>query len=490
MSMNRREFLTAASFAAASAICRSSQSAQTEPSSLTQFRNRFSGTIILPGDTNYDRARMIASFNPRTDKHPGLIARCLNADDVVRALEFARKQSLEIAVRAGGHDLLGASVCEGGIVIDVSQMKSISVDRERQMARVDAGVRSRDLNAATSSSGLAAVLGCNPAVGVAGLTLGGGLGWFLGKFGAACDNLLAAQVITADGKILRASADDNADLFWALRGGGGNFGIVTNLEYRLHPVVNILGGVIAFRGDLQSFLRFYRDFMKTAPDELAIEMSIIVLDVPVILCTVCWSGDLAEGERVLRPLSSFGPPVADEIHAVSYEHLTDRPGAEFGAKVFGAPPTVPPAPGLTYDYWRGGSLKELNDQAIAQIMAAVGEASRGMSVGIGHYMHGQICRVHDDATALPRTAGQFTYFFDANWRNVERAEVAMAWVNKSWSAMQLFSSAGTYVNYLSNDSEDAVRASYRANYQKLAALKRKYDPSNVFHLNRNIRPSL
>jgi len=488
MSMDRREFLGAASIAAASAVCCPNLWAQSEPDVLTKFRNSFEGTIILPGDTNYDRARMVASFNPRTDKHPRLIARCLNSEDVVLALEFARSQSFEIAVRAGGHDLLGASVCEGGIAIDVSQMKSIVVDRERRTARVEAGVRSRDLNAATSPYALAAVLGCNPAVGVAGLTLGGGLGWFLGKFGAACDNLLAAQVISADGKILRASADDNGDLFWAIRGGGGNFGIVTTLEYKLHPIEKVLGGVIAFRGDAGAFLRFYRDFMKAAPDELAIETSIIALDQPVILCTVCWSGELAEGERVLRPLRAFGPPVADEIRAVLYEHLTDRPAPEFGARIFGPAPAVPPAPGLTYDYWRGGSLKEVSDQAIGQITAAVRTATRGMSIGLGHYMHGQICRVHDDVTALPRTAGQFTYFFDANWRNVERAETAMGWVNNSWSAMQPFSSAGTYVNYLSSDSEDAVRESYRTNYQKLVALKRKYDPSNVFHLNRNIRP--
>jgi len=488
MSMNRREFLTAAGLATASAICCSNVSRQSEQETLSQLRNSFKGTIISPGDINYDRARMIASFNPRSDKHPRLIARCLNSDDVVRALEFARLQSLEIAVRAGGHDLLGASVCEGGIVIDVSQMKSIVVDREHRTARVEAGVRSRDLNAATSADGLAPVLGCNPAVGVAGLTLGGGLGWFLGKFGAACDNLLAAQIISADGKILRASADENAELFWALRGGGGNFGIVTNLEYRLHPIENVLGGAIAFRGDLRSFMRFYRDFMKAAPDNLAIEMSIIMLDQPVILCTVCWSGEVAEGERVLKPFREFGPPVADQIHAVSYEHLTDRPGPEFSARVFGLPPAAPPAPGLVYDYWRGGSLKELSDQAIGQIVAAVSGATRGMSVGIGHYMHGQICRVDDDATALPRIAGQFTYFFDANWRNAERAEGSIGWVNNSWSAMQPFSSAGTYVNYLSNDSQEAVRASYRENYQKLVALKRKYDPLNVFHLNRNIRP--
>lgn len=488
MTISRREFLTVASVAAAGTVCGARPLAKGQSDPFTQFRNAFKGTVISPADADYDRTRAVASFNPRTDKHPRLIARCMNSDDVLRAMEFARTQSLEIAVRAGGHDLLGASVCEGGIVIDVSQMKAITVDRERRTARVEAGARSRDVNAATGPYDLAAVLGCNPVVGAAGVTLGGGLGWFLGRFGAACDNLLGADVISADGKMFHAGADVNADLFWALRGGGGNFGIVTALEYQLHPVASVLGGVIAFRGDIPPFLRFYRDFMKEAPDALAVEVSIIKLDQPVILCTACWSGEPSEGERVLRPLRTFGPPIADAIGQVSYTHLTDRPSPEFGAKVFGPPPTGAAPGGVTYDYWKGGSLNALSDAAIEQIASAIGGATRGMSIGMGHFMHGQICRVADNMTPLPRTAGQFTFFMDANWRNPERAEASMAWVNNSWSALQPYSSVGTYVNYLSSDSEEAVRASYRTNYQRLAALKRKYDPANVFHLNRNIRP--
>jgi FAD/FMN-containing dehydrogenase len=366
-------------------------------------------------------------------------------------------------------------------------MKSIVIDREHRTARVEPGVRAGDLNTATSPHGVAAVLGCHPAVGVAGLTLGGGLGWLLGRFGAACDNLVSADVISADGKLRHASASENADLFWALRGGGGNFGIVTSLEYQLHPVDQVLGGLIAFRGDVASFLRFYRDFMKAAPDALAVEMSIVMVDQPTILCRVCWSGDTTEGDRVLRPLREFGPPVADAISSVLYAHLTDRPGPEFSARVFGPPPAGAPPAGTTYDYWKGGSLKELKDQAIEQIASAIANSSRGMSIGIGHHMHGEICRVPDGATPLTRTSGQFTYFLDANWRDPARAEAAMAWVDDSWSAMRSFSSID-YVNYLSSDSEESVRATYRGNYQRLVALKRKYDPTNVFHLNRNIRP--
>jgi FAD/FMN-containing dehydrogenase len=478
MSISRRDFLAAAGIVAVGSRRR------TDP--IAQLRTAFKGSIVLPGDADYDRARAIASVNPRSDKRPRIIAQCANADDVARAIEFARAQSLEMAVRAGGHDLLGASVCDG-IVINVSRMKSIAIDPERRTARVEAGVRSSELNAATDSHGLAAVLGCNPGVGVAGLTLGGGLGWFVGRFGAACDHLVAADVITADGTLRRASADENADLFWALRGGGGNFGVVTEFQYQLHPIDRVLGGLIAFRTDAASFLRFYRDFMRAAPDALAAEMSIVMLDQPTILCTACWSGDPSEGERVLRPLRMFGPPVADAIGMVPYARLTDRPGPAFGARVFGPPPIAAPPGGATYDYWKGGSIEDLSDQVIDRAAAMIRGASRGMSMGLGHYMHGEICRVSGNATPLPRTAGQFTYFFDANWRDPAQAAAAMGWVDESMSALRPFSSAGTYINYLSSDGSEAVRAAYGTSYERLVAVKRKYDPSNAFHLNRNIR---
>ena len=226
------------------------------------------------------------------------------------------------------------------IVIDLSQMKSIVIDREHGTARVEPGVRAGDLNSATSSHGLAAVLGCHPAVGVAGLTLGGGLGWLLGRFGAACDNLVSADMISADGKLRHVSAGENGDLFWALRGGGGNFGIVTSLEYQLHSVDQVLRGLIAFRGDVASFLHLYRDFMKAAPDALVAETSIVMVDQPTILCRVCWSGDAAEGDRVLRPLREVGPPVAHAISPGSYAHLTDRSGPEFSVRVLGPSPAV------------------------------------------------------------------------------------------------------------------------------------------------------
>ncbi|HMF98975.1 MAG TPA: FAD-binding oxidoreductase [Vicinamibacterales bacterium] len=480
VSIGRRAFLVSA------AVLPFAPRRRTDP--LRRFRDRFTGSIIVPGDAEYDSARAVVSLNPRTDKRPRLIARCANADDVARALEFGREQSLEIAVRGGGHDLLGASACDGGIVIDLSPMKAIRIDPSRRRARVEAGARSRDLNGPAEAHGLVAALGCHPGVGIAGLTLGGGLGWFLGRFGAASDNLRAAHVITADGNRRLARADENADLFWALRGGGGNFGIVTELELKLHVAGPVVGGPIAFRTDVRSFLRFHRDFLHAAPDPLVAEATIVIADQPVILCMVCWSGEPSEGERALAPLRAYGPPVADAIHAVGYAHLTDRLSADFSTRAFGPPsggagPVVP-----TFDYWKGGSLDQLTDQAIDQIVTIVQTASRGMSLGLGHYMHGHVCRVLGAETCLPRKEGQLTYFIDANWRDAARTEAAMDWVDRSWEAMQPHSSRSTYVNYLSRDDDEGVRAAYQSNMQRLVAVKRRYDPSNVFHLNRNVRP--
>ena len=457
-----------------------------DPSELAKFRERLKGRLILPSDRDYDSARRVASFNPTSDKHPQMIVRCLAPEDVIQAVSFARDKALEVAVRSGGHDLLGASVCDG-LVIDLSPMKKMHIDRERGTARVEAGIRAGELNAATQQDGLAAALGCNPAVGVAGLTLGGGLGWFLGKYGAACDHLIGADLVTAEGKLLRASATENADLLWALRGGGGNFGIVTALDYQLHQVDQVLGGALAYRVEIERFLRFYRDFMQTAPDELAVEINIFLAAQLTVVAIACWSGEPMEGRRVLRSLRSFGPPIADTIDTVSYAGLTDRLAGLGAFLRQGAPPPEKSGPG--YNYWRGGSLKELSDETVEQMAATAQQAPAGCSIGVGHYMHGQVCRVSQDATPLRRTAGQFTYFFNASWNDPRMAEAQIEWVSRSWAAMQRWSSEATYINYLSSDNQAAVKASYLQSYDRLTALKRKYDPTNFFHHNRNIRPA-
>jgi FAD/FMN-containing dehydrogenase len=394
----------------------------------------------------------------------------------VKSVAFARAQSLEIAVRGGGHDILGASTCDGGLVIDLSAMKRIDVDPTRRTARVDPGVVSGELKAATIASGLAPVLGCNPSVGVAGLTLGGGIGWFLGTHGAACDNLVSATIATAGGALLRASADSNPDLFWAIRGGGGNFGVATELEFQLHPIDVVVGGVVSFRqNDIRPFLRFYREFMHSAPDPLTVELSIFADPDPIIWAMVCWNGDANKGLDAIGPLRTFATPIADTIETIPWARFLAR----MPQRTMIATPNT---------YWRGGTSAALSDATIDQFAAAIESAPKGWQLGLGHYMHGRICESPVGATPFRRTLGHSTHFISSSWRDPSEAEPAMGWVDSSWTALHRLSNAGTYVNYLSESSNAAVKETYAAHYSRLSALKQRYDPDNIFHRNRNILP--
>jgi FAD/FMN-containing dehydrogenases len=356
-------------------------------------------------------------------------------------------------------------------------MKHVDVDPVRKTARVEPGVLSGELKAATIASGLAPVLGCNPSVGVAGLTLGGGIGWFSGTHGAACDNLVSATIATADGTVLRANAESNSDLYWAIRGGGGNFGVATELEFQLHRIDTVVGGVVAFRqSDIRPFLRFYRDFMRVAPDPLTVELSIFADPDPVIWAMVCWNGDSNTGIDALKPLRTFATPMADTIDIV--------PWARFLARM--PPRTMMPTPNT---YWRGGSSDSLSDATIDQFGAAIESAPKGWQLGLGHYMHGRICDGPADSTPFRRTLGQSTHFVSSSWRDPSEADAAMRWVDGTWTALHQLSNTGTYVNYLSESTQAAVKATYAGQYGRLAALKRRYDPDNVFHRNRNIQPS-
>ena len=484
MTTSRRTFLAVSGIGAASFATRRlsllserlGDLLATHRTDFEALRASIRGSLILPSDAAYERARRVWSFNPRTDLRPAAIVRCAEANDVVKSVAFARAQALEIAVRGGGHDILGASTCEAGLVIDLSSMKHLDIDPIRQRANVEPGLVSGELKAATLASGLAPILGCNPSVGVAGLTLGGGIGWFLGTQGAACDNLMSASIATADGTLLHASADSNPDLYWAIRGGGGNFGIATQLELQLHAIDSVVGGVVAFRqNDIRPFLRFYREFMHGAPDPLTVELSIFADPDPVIWAMACWNGDANAGVEALRPLRTFATPIADTIEAV--------PWARFLARM--PQRTMTPAPNT---YWRGGTSAALSDATIDQFAAAIEGAPKGWQLGLGHYMHGRICESRAGATPFRRALGQSTHFISASWRDPNEADAAMGWVDSNWAALHRLGDTGTYVNYLSESSKAAVRATYAAQYGRLAALKRRYDPDNVFHRNRNIQP--
>jgi len=435
------------------------------------LRSRLHGRLILPVDADYDAARRGASFGPGEDRRPAMIAQCVDADDVARAIDFARRGGLPVAVKSGGHDVLAACIAEGGMVLDLSTMARVEIDAAARTARVQPGLRSGSFTSAAGAQGVAPVLGCNPAVGVAGLTLGGGLGWFVGRHGAACDRLLAAELVTADGARLTASAEHNPDLFWGLRGGGGNFGVVTSLTFRLEPGAEVMGGAVGFRGDPGAFLRFYRDLMANAPRELTVELTLSGGRPATLVAICCWSGGRQAGEQALEAVSAFGQP--------AFGRLGPVPLQAFAV-------IQPPSPGLI---WRGGSLDGLSDAAIERLSAVVNDAPRSVSVGLGHFMHGAACEVAQGATAFTRRSGQFCYFVGAGWRDPAQAGSGVAAVREAMANLAPVSTESAYVNYLSRDDEGAVRSAYGAPvYRRLQALKARYDRDNVFHGNRNIRP--
>jgi len=465
-----------------------------QPSDIDRLRVNLRGSLLEPTDVGYNIARRVDSFNPETDRHPRLIVRCQDAEDVVLGTKFAREHAMELAVRSGGHDVLGASVCEDGMLIDLSRMNRVAVDARNHRACVSGGALAQDMNAACHPHGLLPIVGVNPTVGVAGLTLGGGFGLFLGRYGASCDNLLAADVVDADGQRIRASPQDDAELFWALRGGGGNFGIVTSLEYQLHPLDKVLGGLIAFRTDIAPFLEFYEATMQDAPDELVAEVVIFGLVKPIVLVIVCWCGDISTGQQVLQPLRSYTRALVDAIDVVSYAELNERIGFRYlmkrlGLGVFKDAAKTDQQIEPQYGQWRGGSMCGVTAHAARAFADAASQGTETWTIGLSHRLHGAACRVSAHDSPLPRPAGTLSYLFGATWRDPARGQAAMEWVTASMAALQPFSSAATYVNFLSSDEPAAIKASYGHCYERLAELKRKYDPNNVLRGNRNIQPA-
>jgi FAD/FMN-containing dehydrogenase len=455
---------------------------------IAALTSRLKGDILTPQSTEYDKARRTFSFNPRTASRPAFIVRCKSEDDVARALDFAGERKLEIAVRSGGHDVLGASTVNNGVIIDLAGLDTIDFNPASALVRIGAGVRGGQLTKSLQQTDHAAALGCNPAVGVSGLTLGGGIGWLLGTSGAACDNLASAKLLTADGRFLDVSAEEEPDLFWAIRGGGGNFGIVTSLTLKTRMLGNVIGGYIAYPGErLSDFLAFYREQMTKAPDELVVEVLTMSPTKPVIFATICYTGSEAEADRVLQPWRSFGPPLADGIGKKPYAAF-DVPTPEIG-KLFQGPPPDPAFKGQVPDiYWMGGSLDALGDGAIKTIAAAAKDGPPDWDFSLGHYMHGAICVPGSDTTSFPRNKGTMTYHFDCYWFDEKRTDEYMNWVDQSVAAMNQQSKAPTYINYLGSNDPTQIRRSYGDNYLRLARIKRSYDPENIFHRNRNVPP--
>jgi FAD/FMN-containing dehydrogenase len=448
----------------------------------------FRGRLISPGDPDFDAARAI--WNGAIDRHPRLIAQCIGTTDVVAAVRFARDHDLEIAIRGGGHNVAGTAVCDGGIVIDLSSMRAVRVDPAGRRAWVQGGALWGDVDRETQAHGLATTGGIVSHTGVAGLTLGGGIGWLMRKHGLTIDNLLAVDVVTADGKVLRAYEHENPDLFWALRGGGGNFGVVTSFEFRLHSVgPTILAGPILWDAtDAVEVLRAYREFVRNAPDDLGTVVRFgtapPLSDIPeglhgrpVVMVGACYAGPIEDGERVLRPLRSSRTPLLDLIGPTPYVKFQSALDS-----------TVPH--GWNY-YWKSTHLPELHDDLIDVIAEHAFSSSSPRSYAAMFHLKGAVSRVAASGTAFGHRQASHAITLDGVWRPGETfGDGETAWSKAFFAALGRFRE-GVYVNFLGNDEAPGrVREAYGGSvYDRLVDVKTTYDPDNVFHHNQNIRPA-
>jgi FAD/FMN-containing dehydrogenase len=456
-------------------------------SAVYQLKSRFRGELIGPGDQQYDAARTV--FNVTINRRPALIARCAGADDVMQAVNFARKENLLLSVRGTGHNVAGFAVCDDGLVIDLARMKGITVDPQARTVRAEGGCNWGEVNDALQPYGLAATGGFVSVTGVSGLTLGGGLGWLVRKHGLALDNLLSAEVVLADGRLVTASARENDDLFWAIRGGGGNFGVVTSFEFRAHPVATVLAGIVLHPATAAAgAIRRWRDLEATAPDEST--QGALLFHFPDDLSTPAplrgaaivglggvYAGPVEEGEKVLRPLREYGPPLADMFQAMPYNAAQRM--ADF---------LWPP--GL-HSYWKSSYLTELNDAAIDILVDYFARVPSPRTVIVlEHNGDSAWDRVPDSATAFGHRAWPYNFVVTSAWSDPKDAERNIAWTRELFDAMRPFAAQGAYVNYLGGDEgTDGLKAAYGAKLARLAALKAKFDPTNLFRMNQNITPA-
>jgi FAD/FMN-containing dehydrogenase len=431
------------------------------------------GSVLLPGDEHYDRSRRV--FNAMIDRFPALILRCADEGDVVQGVEFAREHGLPVSVRGGGHSVAGSAIGDGGLTLDMSAMTTIVVDPRERTAVAAPGLTLGQFDAATAAHGLATPFGVVSMTGIAGLTLGGGLGWLNGKHGLACDNLLAVDIVTADGQLRTASADQNADLFWAVRGGGGNFGVVVSFTYRLHPVTSVLAGAITYPPTrARAALSNYHELVATSPDELSTAASVWrnAARQAVVSVGVCWSGPLEDGEAVLRALRQSGPPDADEVRVMPYVELQRSSDGGF--------------PLGRQHYWKAGFLKQLPTEAIDVVLGSI-EHAPSPYTGVGlQQMTGVASRVDPTLTAFAHRARQYDCLILSQWDDPAESEENVAWTRSLFEAMSPFLETGVYMNNLGDEGRDRVKDAYGANYDRLATVKAAYDPDNLFRFNPNI----
>jgi FAD/FMN-containing dehydrogenase len=441
------------------------------------LRENVRGAVLRPSDDGYDDARKI--WNGMIDRRPGVIVRCSGVADVIDAVNFAREHDLLVAVRGGSHSAAGHAVCDDGLVIDLAGMKGVRVDTRTRTVQAQGGLLWKDLDHETQALGLATTGGTVSNTGIGGLTLGGGLGWLMGKHGFACDNLLSADVVTADGTLVTARSDEHSDLLWALKGGGGNFGVVTSLEYQLHPVGPlVLGGMVLHpRAAARDVLRFYRDFCRSLPDEAEAYAALLTSPDgdPLTALLLGYNGPLDEGERVLAPARQFGSPIADLVSPMPYvqrQTLIDDLGVH----------------GI-HRYWKSGFMPELSDDMIDLTVERAETMTSPMSLVGLFYVHGAAARVDPSATAFGLRGAQWDFDIISQWTDPSLADEQVRWTRSFWSEVEPFATGGVYVNHIAADEPDRVHAAFGSNFERLVSVKRQYDPTNLFRLNHNITPS-
>jgi FAD/FMN-containing dehydrogenase len=450
----------------------------------TAFSGSLRGTLLTSDSSGYDDARTV--WNAMIDKRPALIARCAGAADVMQSVKFAAKHKLRVAIRGAGHNIAGRQICDDGLLIDLSQMRTVHVDPSAKVARVEPGATLGDLDHETQAFGLATPVGINSTTGIAGLTLGGGFGWLSRKYGLTIDSLRSADVVTADGRMLRASATENQDLFWGVRGGGGNLGIVTSFEFDLHPVgPEVLSGLVVYPSKAaREVMEHYRKVTADMPDELTVwtifrkapPLPFLPPEVhgtDVLILAAFYSGDMEDGEKALKSLREFGEPIADVI--------SPHPYAGWNQAFDGLL-----TPGLR-NYWKSHNFAALSDGLLDVVFDFAARLPSDASEIFFGQLGGATARVASDATAYPHRDAAFVMNVHTRWEDKAQDEACVKWARELFEATAEHATGGVYVNFIPDD-EDRVRAAYGGNYDRLSELKKKYDPSNMFRLNQNVKP--
>lgn len=439
------------------------------------FRSVFRGQVFEPADVGYDDARQI--WNAGVRKRPSVIARCSGLADVVAAVNFGGANNLLTAIRGGGHNVGGRALCDDGLVIDLSRMRSVFVDKGTQRVRVQGGATLGDLDRETHVFGLAVPCGIVSKTGIGGLTLGGGVGWLVRKYGMTIDNLLSAEVVTANGKVLTASAYENDDLFWALRGGGGNFGVVTSFEFQAHPVAKVLGGLLLYpRKTATEVIRHFRDYMASAPDELTAYAALLhgPDGSPLVGIISCYCGNIADGERLLQPLRKFGNPVVDGIQALAFPIMQSLLGPSF--------------PDGNQNYWKSTLQRELTDDAIAAIVEHVNSLLSPLSLVVLEYYGGAAGRVSSEATAFPHRNLPWDILFIAQWTDLVQTDIHRNWARSGEEILRPFSQNAHLLSALDVETDEVIKTAFGPNLKRLSTIKKKYDSTNFFRVNQNINP--